>query len=334
MNWNQVLGLLSIGGMVLGWVVSDTITQIAMTAFFQPLYIVQMAAFAQLLWLPFFKQIKWVGFNLLKHTLPLAALWSAATYFNLSSLHNTTLSSNEVLTTLMAPWALVLSVILFRAERHCLTVKVLAILFSFAGTFIITSTDEDSGQSRFLGDLYIIISAVCLGSYDVYFRYYIPQDTDVRAILIPMGLVVLIASFPLQYLLDITSAEPLARPSGKDLGVLFAAVISGNFVADFCIAKACLLLTPFVVTIGVSLNVPISMGIDAIIHSLNFEWQFMIGASCSLLGFVLAAMTELESMKQKLDDKNLIRCLKPKKDLKLLDFESINDSTMIEQLAG
>jgi solute carrier family 35 protein F5 len=148
-----------------------------------------------------------------------------------------------------------------------------------------------------------------------------------------MGLVVLIASFPLQYLLDITSAEPLARPSGKDLGVLFAAVISGNFVADFCIAKACLLLTPFVVTIGVSLNVPISMGIDAIIHSLNFEWQFMIGASCSLLGFVLAAMTELESMKQKLDDKNLIRCLKPKKDLKLLDFESINDSTMIEQLA-
>ena len=327
MNWNQILGLLSIGGMVVGWVVSDTITQIAMTGFFHPLYIVQMAAFVQLLWLPFLKQIKWVEYNILIHAIPLAILWSSATYFNLSSLHKTTLSSNEVLTTLMAPWALVLSVIFCRNDRHCLIIKVIAIVFSFAGTFVITRTDEDSGSSRLLGDLYIIISAICLGTYDVYFRYYIPQETDVRAILIPMGLIVLIVTFPLQYIMDITDAEGLARPSGQDLGVLLAAVISGNFVADFCIAKACLLLTPFVVTIGVSLNVPISMGIDAIINSLDFEWQFIIGALFSILGFILAALTELETLKDKLDDGNLLKCFKPKKDLKLLDFDSVHDST-------
>ena len=313
MKRNQIVGLIYIGGMVLGAVLSDTISQIAMTDFYQPLYVVQMAAIAQLLWLVFFKKIQWVEFNLLKHTLPLGALWSAATYLNLSSLHYTTLSSNEVLSTLMAPWALLLSVILLKAERHCLIIKVLAIIFSFAGTFIITSTDDESAKSKLLGDIYMIISAVCMGTYEVYFKYYIPKDTDVRAMLIPMGSVVLIATYPLQYLLDITGAEPLARPSGKVLGVLFGAVICGNFVTDFCIANACLLLTPFLVTIGVSLIVPISIAIDAMFHSIDFEWQFIIGAILTLSGFIIAALTELESMKKKLDDKNFIRLFRSKK---------------------
>jgi drug/metabolite transporter (DMT)-like permease len=145
-----------------------------------------------------------------------------------------------------------------------------------------------------------------------------------------MGSVVLMATYPLQYLLDITSAEPLARPSGKDLVVIFSAVICGNFVTDFCVANACLLLTPFLVTIGVSLIVPISMGIDAILHSLEFGWQFILGTIFTLLGFIIAALTELDSMKEKLDDKNLIRCFRPKKERKSVDIEKGDNSRMIE----
>jgi drug/metabolite transporter (DMT)-like permease len=327
MKRNQVLGMLCIGGMVFGMCLSDTVTQIAMTDFYQPLYLVQMAALSQLLWLFFFKKIKWVDFKLLKHTFPLAALWSGATYMNVSSLHYTTLSSNEVLSTLMAPWALLLSVILLRAERYCLVIKVLALIFSFIGAFIITSTDDESAKSKLLGDLLMVSSAICMGSYEVYFRYFIPKDTDVRAILIPIGSVVLIATYPLQYILDISGAEQLARPAGKDLGVLFGAVICGNFLTDFCIANGCLLLSPFLVTIGVSLVVPISIVIDVILHSIEFEWQFIVGTIFTLTGFFLASMTTLESVKNKLDDKQFIRCcVKNKmKSIPSDEFETVSE---------
>lgn len=324
-QWNGV-GYLYIAGMVIGAVFSDTLAQNIMGNYFQPLITMLLSAMVQFIWLPFYRTIVWPGPEMNKHLYVLTALWFFANYLNLYSLHFTALSSNEVLTTMMAPWALILSILLMPKERHCILFKSLAILLCLSGTFIIARADEDQEEGRVMGDLCIVLSALMYGTFDVYLRYNFAEDVDLRGIMIIMGSWTSLALLPVIYLCDLIGLETFNAPNLEQFVGLMFVVLSGSFMAEYCMAKAVMILSPFVASVGITLNVPLSIGIDALLNSVTFKWSFSIGAILCMSGFGLVSSLEIPSIQAKLDDSNILRCKRRLESYEAFEMNEVNPS--------
>ena len=302
------VGYLYVAGMVLGQVISDTIVQDIMESYFKPLFVMLLSALVQFIWLPFYRNIDWPTGGLNTHICILTILWFLATYLNLYSLHYTSLSSNEVLTTMMAPWALFLSILFMPKERHCIFFKSIAILLCLLGTLVIARSDDDSDESRGMGDIFILLSALSYGTFDVYLGYNFPQNTDLRGIMVIMGAIVSVIMVPVIYLSDLFGLETLHAPDLEQFTGLSFVVLTGSFLGEYCMVKAVMMLSPFVASIGITLNVPISILIDLVVNSISLKWSFGIGATLCLSGFALVSSLELPAVQAKLDDSNILRC--------------------------
>lgn len=318
------VGYLYVAGMVLGAVISDTLAQNIMEGYFQPLFIMLLSAIVQFLWLPFYRNIEWPSEGINKHIFVLAILWFLANYLNLYSLHYTSLSSNEVLTTMMAPWALFLSVLLMPKERHCIIFKSLAILLCLFGTLVIARSDNEQEQSRGMGDICILLSALSYGTFDVYLRYNFPENIDLRGIMVIMGAIVSIVMIPGIFISDLIGFETFHAPNLEQFAGLSLVVLTGSFLAEYCMVKAVMILSPFVASIGITLNVPISIMIDLVVNSLTLKWSFGIGATLCLGGFALVSSLEVPSVQAKLDDSNILRCKRNLNSYQAFELSDVN----------
>ena len=66
----------------------------------------------------------------------------------------------------------------------------------------------------------------------------------------------------------------------------------GYFLADYSIVKANILSSPVALTIGITLNIPISMVIDSFVYSLPPGWMKIVGSLVCVCGFVLVSVVE------------------------------------------
>jgi len=287
-----VLGIIAVLGVVVGWVTSDAINQAVMQSFYYPLFITRTGAFLETFWIFTWKTFKLPKKEDLLKLFVLSLLWFGATYLNLLSLHFTSVSSNEVLTTLMAPWAMVLSVVLMPSERKHWLWKAGSILLSISGTCLIAYADEESSGSKWFGDLFIILSALSYGTYDVCIKVWFPTHTDVRPILMSIGILVSIYTYPLQYIFGGTGFESVADPSLSEFGIIVFTGFLGNFLADYCIAKSVLFLSPLATTIGLTLSVPLAIVIDISFYSATFHWQYILGIVLCVASFVVVSYLE------------------------------------------
>lgn len=290
-----LLGVLYVLGLNLGWVVSDALNQVVLSTAFLPLFLLLLSAWSETLWLA--TTCCWTqrGLDgLLTRSFPMAVLWAGSSLLNLMSLHYTALSSNEAITTLMAPTSLLLSLIFIPQQRHSAFLKVCTVLLSISGVFLIILADLQTGEG--LGDGFAVVSACSYAAYDVYLKKYMEEGADLRPYLGVMGVIVLIFGFPT--LLLVSNLEPLGSIRLFDALLMLLAALFGYFLADFCMAKAVLHLNPLSATLGSSLNVPISVCIDYFAHKRSFSAQFAGGTALCLLAFGLAAALELEIVRK------------------------------------
>lgn len=318
------VGYLYVAGMVLGAVISDTLAQNIMESYFQPLFVMLLSALVQFLWLPFYRTIEWPTEGINKHIYVLTVLWFITNYLNLYSLHYTSLSSNEVLTTMMAPWALFLSILLMPKERHCILFKSLAILLCLFGTLIIARSDNDQEQSRGMGDMCVLLSALSYGTFDVYLRYNFPENTDLRGIMVIMGAIVSVVMVPVIYISDLIGFEIFHAPNIEQFAGLSFVVMTGSFLAEYCMVKAVMILSPFVASIGITLNVPISIMIDLVVNSISLQWNFGIGAILCLGGFALVSSLEVPAVQSKLDDSKILCCKRKLESYEDFEMSDVN----------
>lgn len=291
------LGVLYVLGLNLGWVASDAINQVVMTSAFVPLFLVMLAAWSETLW--FVAICAWEEskvWRLLRHALPMAVLWFTSSLFNLLSLHYTALSSDEAITTLMAPVSLTLSLLFIPQQRSHVVIKLLTVLLSVGGVLLIIFSDSQEGSDGPLGDGFAVISACAYAAYDVYVKKYMETETDLRPYLGTMGATVLITGFPV--LLLVSDLEPLGRVRWAEALLMLLAALVGYWVADFCMAKAVLHLSPLAATLGATINVPVSVCIDHFVHNRSFTAQFAGGALLCVLAFCFTAALELKPIQR------------------------------------
>ncbi|ROV92890.1 hypothetical protein VSDG_06350 [Cytospora chrysosperma] len=232
-------------------------------------------------------------------SLEFCMLWFCANYFASACLEHTSVGSVTILTSTSSVWTLVFCA-LMRVETFSVR-KLVGVLASLAGVVLISSvdlsgrSDEDRGSfphkstaSIAIGDGMAFFSAIVYGLYVTVMKRRVGDEDRVNMPLFfgLVGVFNLVFLWPGFFILHWTGVEPFALPpTGKIWTIVFLNSIS-SFVSDMSWAYAMLLTSPLVVTVGLSLTIPLSLIGEMIQYSQYSSWIYWVGAGIVLVSFL------------------------------------------------
>ncbi|EEQ32325.1 thiamine-repressible mitochondrial transport protein THI74 [Microsporum canis CBS 113480] len=180
--------------------------------------------------------------------------------------------------------------------------KCIGVLTSLFGIFLISRVDisssSDSNKSSFpnkppaeiiLGNFMAAFSAVLYGVYTTLMKRRVGDESrvDMRIFFGLVGVFASVILWPGFIVLHYTGIEPFTLPPTRFvfLIVLVNAIIS--FASDICWAFALLLTSPVIVTIGLSLNIPLSLLGQIIIQHKYATGMYWLGATLVFVSFIV-----------------------------------------------
>lgn len=234
-----------------------------------------------------------------KLSLEFCLLWFIANYLVAACLQYTTVASSTILTSTSSIWTLIFGA-MFRVERFSAR-KLVGVLASLTGIVLISMVDlrGDNSNNRgdfpyksrgeiALGDTMAFLSAVMYGIYAVVMKKRIGNENRVNMPLFfgLVGLFNVLFLWPGFVMFHFTGVETFQLPpTGKIWSIVLINSIS-SLVSDFSWAYAMLLTTPLVVTVGLSLTIPLSLIAQIILSSQYSSAMYWVGAGVVLLSFL------------------------------------------------
>ncbi|EIW86609.1 hypothetical protein CONPUDRAFT_115118 [Coniophora puteana RWD-64-598 SS2] len=226
-------------------------------------------------------------------------LWFIANWSSNAALAYTTVASVTILASMSSFTTLGLSW-LFGVESLSMR-KVLAVATSFLGVVLVSLSDSNSstgsggsealsgeGSKTVLGDCLALLSACFYAFYVTYLKVQIKDESriDMQLFFGFVGLASVLTCWPVGIILHLTGIETFQWPSasGAVVAILFNMFIT--FSSDFLYAIAVLKTTPLVVTVGLSLTIPLAVFGDFFLHELA-PIQVLAGALLVLVAFVI-----------------------------------------------
>jgi solute carrier family 35 protein F5 len=234
-----------------------------------------------------------------KLALEFCILWFLANYFAAACLEYTTVASSTILASTSSIWTL-LSGSLMRVERFTLR-KLIGVCASLAGVVLISmvdvsgETDENRGsfphktpRELAVGDVMAFVSAVLYGFYAVFMKKRIGDESRVNMPLF-FGLVGLwntILLWPGFLILHFTGIEKFSLPPTGRILMIVLVNSASSLVSDFCWAYSMLLTSPLIVTVGLSLTIPLSLVGQIVLDAQYASIWYWVGALIVVLSFV------------------------------------------------
>jgi solute carrier family 35 protein F5 len=231
--------------------------------------------------------------------LPFCFLWFFANYFSVACLEYTTVGSATILTSTSSIWTLICGTFV-GVERFTIR-KLLGVLASLAGVGLISSIDVSGGDNKdrgsfphktarevAIGDILALISAVIYGVYCVVIKKRIGDESRVN---MPMffglvGLLNIILMWPGFVILHFTGIEPFAMPPTAWIWGIIAINSTSSLISDYCWAFSMLLTSPLIVTVGLSLTIPLSLVGQMLLSATYTGWMYWLGAAVVVGSFV------------------------------------------------
>ncbi|KAI1772936.1 hypothetical protein F4818DRAFT_128951 [Hypoxylon cercidicola] len=235
-----------------------------------------------------------------KFSLEFCMIWFLGNYFASACLEYTSVGSVTILTSTSSVWTLVFCAVM-RIEAFSIR-KLVGVLASLAGIVLISTVDlsgadNDDNRGNFphksqqqiaIGDSMALFSAVIYGLYVVVMKVRIGNEERVNMPLFfgLVGIFNVVLLCPLFPILHYTGIEPFELPpDGKIWAIIFLNSIS-SFASDLSWAYAMLLTTPLVVTVGLSLTIPLSLIGEMIQYAQYSSFVYWIGAAIVLVSFI------------------------------------------------
>lgn len=234
-----------------------------------------------------------------KLALEFCILWFLANYFAAACLSYTTVASSTILASTSSIWTLLCGSLL-RVERFTLR-KLIGVGASLAGVALISTidvsgeTDENRGnfphktpRELALGDVMAFVSAVLYGFYAVFMKKRIGDESRVNMPLF-FGLVGasnVLLLWPGLVILHITGIEPFQLPPTSKILTIVLVNSASSLVSDFCWAYAMLLTSPLIVSVGLSLTIPLSLVGQMLLDAQYASWLYWVGAAVMVVSFV------------------------------------------------
>ncbi|KAL0944034.1 vacuolar membrane protein [Colletotrichum truncatum] len=232
-------------------------------------------------------------------SLEFCMLWFFANYFASACLEYTSVGSVTILNSTSSVWTLVFCA-LMKVEGFTMR-KFIGVLASLTGIVLISTVDlsgsSDENRGSFphkttaqiaIGDLMAFVSAIIYGLYVTVMKRRVGNEDRVNMPLFfgLVGLFNLVFLWPVFFILHFTGLEPFQLPpTGKIWTIVIANSLS-SFVSDMSWAYAMLLTTPLVVTVGLSLTIPLSLIGEMIQYSQYSSWVYWVGAAVVLISFL------------------------------------------------
>ncbi|KAI9789531.1 MAG: hypothetical protein M1833_002297 [Piccolia ochrophora] len=227
-------------------------------------------------------------------------VWFMANYFAVACLEYTTVASTTILTSTSSIWTLLFS-ILARIERFSLP-KLIGVLASLVGIILISSVDlsgeNDKSRGSFphkshaqiaLGDAMAFFSAIMYGVYTVLMKKQIGDESRVSMPLFfgLVGLFNVLFLWPGFFILHFAGIETFQLPPTRWVWTIILVNSTTSLFSDVCWAYAMLLTSPIVVTVGLSLTIPLSLIGQMVLESQYSSPAYWIGATIVVLSFVI-----------------------------------------------
>ncbi|CAI5735282.1 unnamed protein product [Hyaloperonospora brassicae] len=216
-------------------------------------------------------------------------LWFIANVTYNESLNLTSVSSSTIVSSTSTVFTFLLSVVALK-EPFVWT-KLAGVMLCMAGNISTIMNDEGthSGTDHVLGDLVALFAAFMYGVYTTTIRRLIPDEESVSISLFFgfIGAINMVCLLPIVVVLHYSSIESL---SGLSLEIVLLIIVKGlfdNVLSDYLWARAVLLTSPTVATVGLSLTVPLAIVADFWCHGMLPTYVTLLASALVISGFVL-----------------------------------------------
>ncbi|KAG2516807.1 hypothetical protein BBO99_00006534 [Phytophthora kernoviae] len=155
-------------------------------------------------------------------------------------------------------------------------------------TTIFNDVGEDNGADHAAGDLVALFAAFMYGVYTTAIRRLIPDEESVSISLFFgfIGVINMVCLLPFVLAFHYSGVESL---SGLSLEILLLIGVKGlfdNVLSDYLWARAVLLTSPTVATVGLSLTVPLAIVADFWFHGILPTNVTLVASALVISGFV------------------------------------------------
>ncbi|KAH8998925.1 vacuolar membrane protein [Lactarius hatsudake] len=235
-------------------------------------------------------------------------LWFLANWSLNAGLGLTSVASATILSSMSGFFTLILGRI-FRIDNFTIA-KIGAVATSFTGVILVSLSDTGApaptssglpvllsalrnGRLSLLGDCLALLSALFYAFYVILLKVRIRSESriDMQLFFGFVGLFNILACWPIGVVLHFTGVERFELPaSGRAVaGLLVNMAITLS--SDYIYVLAMLKTTPLVVTIGLSLTMPLAVLGDIILQH-PVKAQVVVGAALVLLSFVVIGLED------------------------------------------
>ncbi|KAH0602656.1 uncharacterized protein H6S33_008306 [Morchella sextelata] len=225
-------------------------------------------------------------------------MWFIANYFQSYCLKWTSVASSTILSCTSSIFTLILSALL-RIERFSWT-KLFSVFLSIAGISLISSIDFDSHKESvagkydktpaeiMLGDGMALFGAFSYGVYTTLLKVRVGHESRVSMQMFFgfVGLFNLLGLWPGLLLLHAMGVEKFQLPPDNRVWWIVAINALITLVSDYCWAYAMLLTTPLIVTVGLSLTIPLALLGQMLLHQNSPKFLYWVGAALVLVAFL------------------------------------------------
>ncbi|KAG9250942.1 vacuolar membrane protein [Emericellopsis atlantica] len=232
-------------------------------------------------------------------SLEFCMLWFLANYFASACLGFTSVASVTILTSTSSIWTLIFCA-LFRIEAFSMR-KFIGVMASLTGVVLISTVDltgaGDGDRGSFpdkttgqvaIGDAMAFLSSVVYGVYVTVMKRRVGNEdrVDMNLFFGMVGVFNLLFLWPLFFILHWTNIEPFEMPPTARIWTIVVVNSCASWVSDMAWAYAMLLTTPLVVTVGLSLTIPLSLIGEMIQYGMYSSFVYWVGAAIVLSSFV------------------------------------------------
>ncbi|EPE02984.1 vacuolar membrane protein [Ophiostoma piceae UAMH 11346] len=232
-------------------------------------------------------------------SLEFCMLWFIANYLAVACLEHTSVASATIFTSLSSMFTLLFCA-LYGVEAFSLR-KLAGVVSSVTGIVLVSSIDlsgkNDENRGNFphksageiaLGDAMALLSAVVYGAYVTVMKQRVGHEDRVSMPLFfgLVGLFNVVLLWPGFILLHMTGLETFHLPPTAHVWTIILVNAASSLASDFTWAYAMLLTTPLVVTVGMSLTIPLSLIGEMFQYSKYSSGLYWVGAGTVVLSFL------------------------------------------------
>ncbi|TMW57195.1 hypothetical protein Poli38472_003120 [Pythium oligandrum] len=221
----------------------------------------------------------------------ISPIWFVANFTYNQSLNMTSVTSSTIVSSTSTVFTFLLSV--FALKEPFVWLKVFGVALCMLGN--VTTVFNDSGvedvgaEDHVFGDIVALFAAFMYGVYTTCIRRLIPDEESVSIALFFgfLGAINFVVLFPIVIAFHYTGIESLSGLTAEILLLIGIKGLFDNVLSDYLWARAVLLTSPTVATVGLSLTVPFAIFSDYIFHQAVPSLVTLLASSLVVSGFVL-----------------------------------------------